>query len=170
LTARAFKYSPPSQKRLGVTPVGFRLDIPEGVVVQPSDPKIIQLRATETRAATGRPLGELEIRVFAARLIMDRDGVLLDAARALAEELYAAPRDGWLGATGTVELPAGEAWRADVQVTRDERGLIPILPYKSVYALGHPNAIVHAALLIVVQHAEATWLAGDEMLQSLEFV
>jgi hypothetical protein len=170
LTARAFKYSPPTQKKLGVTPVGFRLDVPEGVAIEPSDSRFVQLRASERRASTGRLLGELEVRVFSARLIMDRDGVLLEAARALAEELFAPPRDGYLGATGLVTLPAGEAWRADVQVTRDETGHMPALPYKSVYALGHPNAIVHSALLIVVQHAEADWPAGDAMLHSLEFV
>jgi hypothetical protein len=154
-----------------VTPVGFRLEIPEGVQVERSDPTIIQLRATERRAATGRPLGELEIRVFAARLIMDRDGVLLEAARALAEELFAPPRDGWLGARGAITLPAGEAWRADIQVTRDAHGGgLPELPYKEVYALGHPDEVAGAALLIVVQHAEATWDAGDLMLHTLEFV
>lgn len=170
LSSRAFKYEPKVQKRLGVTPVGFRLDIPASVVVAPADPTIIQLRATEERAASGRPLGIFEVRVFAARLIMDRDGVLLDAARALAEELFAPPRDGYLRHTGAVTLPAGDAWRADVEVTRDETGHLPALPYKEVYALGHPDAFVHAALLVVVQHAEATWDAGEQMLQSLEFV
>jgi hypothetical protein len=170
LTTRAFQYAPAEKRRPGVTPVGFRLDVPEGVVIEPSDPKIIQLRATERRAASGRPLGELEIRVFAARLIMDRDGVMLDAARAAAEELFAPPRDGWLGAVGAMTLPAGEAWRAEVRVTRDEHGRLPPLPYKTVYALAHPNAVVHAALLIVVAHAEADWPAGQAMLASLSFL
>ncbi len=155
---------------MGVKPVGFRLDLPGGVEIEPADPSIVQLRASERRVSTGRPLGELEIRVFAARLIMDRDGVLLEAAQALAEELFASPRDGYLGDAGAIMLPAGEAWRADMTVTRDAHGRLPLYPYKKVIALGHPDAFVHAALLIVMQQAEATWPAGDAMLQSLQFV
>jgi hypothetical protein len=170
LSNRAFEVAPPAQRRLGVAPIGFRVDLPEGVVIEPGDPQPAKLRCTERRLATGRPLGQLEIRVFAARLIMDRDGVLLDAARGLAEELFAPPRDGWLGATGPVSLPAGEAWRAEARVTRDEAGRLPAFPYKTVYALGHPDAVTNAALLIVVQHAEATWAAGDEMLRSVRFL
>ena len=117
-----------------------------------------------------RSVGELEIRVFAARMIMDRDGVLGEAAQALAEELFAAPRDGYLGATGSIRLPAGEAYRADMTVTRDAAGNQPQFPYKSVLAMGHPDYMIHAALLIVVQHAEADWPAGDAMLQSLSFI
>ena len=103
-------------------------------------------------------------------MIMDRDGVLLEAAEALAAELYAAPRDGYLGGTATVTLPAGEAFRADMTVTRDASGAAPRYPYKSVRALGHPEFMIHAALLVVVQHLEPEWPAGDAMLQSLAFI
>jgi hypothetical protein len=138
------------------------------VTVESAGEDAIKLRAVERRG--NRPIGELEIRVFAARMIMDRDGVLLDAATALAEELFAAPRDGYLGASGSITLPAGEAFRADMTVTRDAAGGMPAFPYKSVLALGHPDFMIHAALLIVVQHAEADWPAGDAMLQSLAFI
>ena len=140
------------------------------MTVEPPTADIIKLRAVERRGGSGKPIGELEIRVFAARMIMDRDGVLNEAAQALAEELFAAPRDGYLGATGSLTLPAGEAFRADMTVTRDASGHMPTFPYKSVLALGHPDFMIHAALLIVVQHAEADWPAGDAMLQSLSFI
>jgi hypothetical protein len=103
-------------------------------------------------------------------MIMDRDGVLLEAAEALAEELFAAPRDGYLGAAATVTLPAGEAFRADMTVTRDAEGRPPRYPYKSVLAVGHPDFMIHAALLVVVQHLEPDWPAGDAMLNSLAFI
>jgi len=105
-----------------------------------------------------------------ANVLLEAKG---DEVRMLATDLEVALRSrcqALVTKGGSLTLPAGEAFRADMTVTRDASGHMPTFPYKSVLALGHPDFMIHAALLIVVQHAEADWPAGDAMLQSLSFI
>ncbi|HEX7842981.1 MAG TPA: hypothetical protein VF469_36160 [Kofleriaceae bacterium] len=104
----------------------------------------------------GRTLGEIEISVFAAALIIDRDGILAEKA---CEVLG---REATLRGEPTavaVRLPGAAGFRADaVQNTA--------LPYRYVFALA-PDEVVDGGVLITIRCASPDWPAADQMLRSL---
>jgi hypothetical protein len=145
--------------------VGFHLQVPPGVtVLRASD----SFQAVE-RSRSGRVIGEIEVAVFYPSLIMDRDGVLWEAARGLARAALTPPRRGYAHDPFEMVLSGGPAWRADVVLERDPQG-VPPLCYHSALALGHPDLRRGAALLVVLRSAAERWPAGFAMVDSLGFL
>jgi hypothetical protein len=131
--------------------VGFQLDVPREVELR--EGPVLKCREV---LQGGRTLGELEVGVFAAALIIDRDGVLAEkACEVLARE--AALRGDPTAVA--VRLPGASGYRADaVQNTA--------LPYRHVFAIA-PDEVVDGGVLITVRCASPDWPAADHMLRSL---
>lgn len=131
--------------------IGFQLDVPREVELR--DGPVLKCREM---LQGGRTLGEIEVSVFAAALIIDRDGALAEkACEALGREavLRGDP------AAVAVRLPGSAGFRADaVQNTP--------LPYRYVFALA-PDEVVDGGVLITIRCASPDWPAADHMLRSL---
>jgi hypothetical protein len=98
--------------------------------------------------------------VFAAALIIDRDGILAEKAReVIARE---APVRGGAVAVA-VRLPGASGFRADaVQSTR--------LPYVYVFAVAPHDLGIDGGVLITIRSASPDWPAADHMLRSLRIL
>jgi len=100
----------------------------------------------------GKLIGELSIEVFAAALIIDRDGILAakagDAAGAVAVAF---------------ELEGTSGYRAE---TIDRGGP---LPYRHVLAIA-PEDGIDGGLLITLRCATPEWPRADELLRSLRLL
>jgi hypothetical protein len=131
--------------------VGFQLEIPREVELRENP----VLRCREVLQG-GRTLGELEVSVFPAALVIDRDGILAEKA---CEVLG---REATLRGDATavaVRLPGASGFRADaVQNTP--------LPYRYVFAIA-PDEVVDGGVLITIRCASPDWPAADHMLRSL---
>jgi hypothetical protein len=135
--------------------IGFQLEAPGEVELQDG----AVLRCREVRQ-DGRIVGELEVSVFAAALIIDRDGILEEKAReVIGREV---PVRG--GATAVaVSLPGASGFRADaIQSTR--------LPYVYVFAVAAHDLGVDGGVLITIRSASPDWPAGEHMLRSLRIL
>jgi hypothetical protein len=137
--------------------LGFQLEVPpelerfEGPVV-----------ACRELRPDGRVAGELEASVFAAPLIIDRDGILADkACEVLGRQIGEAAGVATAPAVA-MALPGAAGFRADaVQRTA--------LPYVHVFALA-ADAIVDGGVLITIRSAEPDWPAGEHMMRSLRLL
>jgi hypothetical protein len=146
--------SPPSTYRRpprGRPLIGFQLDVPREVELR--DGPILHCR--EVRQG-GQTLGEIELSVFAAALIIDRDGILAEkACEVLGREaaLRGEPT------AVAVRLPGACGFRADaVQRTP--------LPYRFVFAIA-PDEVVDGGVLITIRCTGPDWPAAEHMLRSL---
>ena len=105
----------------------------------------------------GKTIGELEVSVFAASLVIDRDGIL--AQKACSEVEREARKD---VTAVPVQLPGAHGFRAEaIQRTA--------LPYLYVFAMV-PQDGIEGGLLIKVRSARPEWPAADHMLQSLRIL
>jgi hypothetical protein len=131
--------------------IGFALEAPREVELR--EGPALQCREV---LQDGRTLGELEVTVFAAGLIIDRDGVLADKARdTIVREASVRGEP----TAVAVRLPGASGFRADaVQNTQ--------LPYRHVFAIA-PDDIVDGGVLITVRCASPDWPAADHILRSL---
>jgi hypothetical protein len=131
--------------------IGFQVDVPREVEMQ--DGPVLTCREV---LQGGRTQGEIEVGVFAAGLVIDRDGVLADKAR---EEIA---REATVRGEPTpvaVRLPGASGFRADaVQSTP--------LPYRYVFAIA-PDDVVDGGVLVTIRCASPDWPAADHMLRSL---
>jgi hypothetical protein len=131
--------------------IGFQVEVPAEVAVQ--DGPVLTCREV---LRDGRTLGEIEVSVFAAGLVIDRDGVLADRARdGIAQEA---------GVRGeptavAVRLPGASGFRADAVHGAP-------LPYRHVFAIA-PDDVVDGGVLITIRCASPDWPAADHMLRSL---
>jgi hypothetical protein len=134
--------------------IGFELETPKQVELR--EGPVLSCREVN---ADGRMVGELEVSVFAAALIIDRDGIL--AQKACDElEREARPRDGAVALA--VRLPGASGFRAEaVQRTP--------LPYVYVFAMA-PNLGVDGGVLVTVRSAQPDWAAADHMLRTLRIL
>ena len=134
--------------------IGFQLEVPGEVELQ--DGAVLLCREVPQG---GRTLGEFEVSVFPAALVIDRDGVLADRAReGIAHEaaLRGEPT------AVAVRLPGASGFRADaVQNTA--------LPYRYVFAIA-PDDIVDGGVQITIRCASPDWAAADHMLRSLRIL
>ncbi len=141
--------------------IGFELQTPGDIDVQPIERGEVVVRCSERRE-DGKTVGELEVAVFRAALVIDRDGILeekvSEAAGGVAEQgarvLPAIP----------VDLPGASGFRADVELTRRP------LPYVYVFAIAPHDLGVDGGLLVTVRCAEPEWAAADAILKSLRIV
>jgi hypothetical protein len=135
--------------------IGFQLEVPREVELREG----ATLKCREVLQG-GRTLGELEVSVFGAALVIDRDGILAEKAReVLGRE--ATVRGGPTAVP--VMLPGGAGFRADA-VTNTA------LPYRFVFAIAPADLGVDGGILVVIRCASPDWPAADHMLRSLRLL
>ena len=133
--------------------LGFQLETPPAIALR--DGAVLTCSEVEH----GRPIGELEVSVFAAALIIDRDGTLAQKACAAIEREVPLPN----GATAMpVELAGASGYRAEAVHGH-------ALPYRYAIAMAPPDGI-DGGVLVTVRAARPEWPAADHMLQSLRLV
>ena len=159
--ARPYRLAPAASRQRGLPAIGFEMTAPGDVELTPvgAGPQIV--RCCERRP-DGKTVGELEVSVFSAPLIIDRDGILEERARDVAEGAAHHAVSG----TFAVSLPGASGYRADVEV----RGRVrPPLPYVHVFAMAPPDG-VDGGLLITVRSATPEWPAAEAILGSLKLL
>ena len=135
--------------------IGFQLEVPGEVALSEGS----TLRCREV-LRDGRTRGELEISLFTAALVIDREGILAEkACEVLARE--AAVRGGPTAVA--VALPGASGYRADAVVNAT-------LPYRYAFAIAPPDLGVDGGVAIVVRCASPDWPAADHMLRSLRIL
>ena len=141
---KPFRQLPAVSRQRGLPAIGFELatDLelePVGHVVRGSE------------RHNGRTIGEVELEVFAASLVIDRDGVLEAKASSV------------VGTNALrVRLPGVRGYRAAAV------GNAP-LPYLYVYAMAAEGAL-DAGVLITVRSAHPDWPAAAALLMSLRIL
>ena len=135
--------------------IGFQLEVPREVELREG----ATLKCREVLQG-GRTLGELEVSVFGAALVIDRDGILAEkACDVLGHEVSVRG-----GPTAVpVMLPGGAGFRADA-VTNTA------LPYRFVFAIAAADLGVDGGVLVVIRCASPDWPAADHMLRSLRLL
>ncbi len=135
--------------------IGFQLEVPCEV-------EILEGPALKCRELLqgGRMRGELEIRLFAAALVIDRDGILSEKAC----EVLAGEATLGRGPTAVaVALPGASGFRADAVIHAT-------LPYRYAFAIAPPDLGVDGGVAIVVRCVSPDWPAADHMLRSLRIL
>jgi hypothetical protein len=135
--------------------IGFQLEVPREIEL--CDGPTLQCREV---LQGGRTRGELEISLFAAALVIDRDGILSEkACELLAGE--ATVRGGPMAVA--VALPGASGYRADAVINAS-------LPYRFAFAIAPPDLGVDGGIAIVIRCASPDWSAADHMLRSLRIL
>jgi hypothetical protein len=161
MTARAYRLAPIASRQRGLPAIGVEMVAPGDVELTPIGKGPAIVRCCE-RAADGRTIGELEVSVFSAALIIDRDGILEEKARDIAEDAARVA----VSATSAVSLPGASGYRADVEI----RGAVrPPLPYVHAFAMA-PEAGIDGGLVVTVRSAGPHWPAADAILASLKIL
>jgi len=150
--------------RLPPTParrVGFELATPSEVELSPAGESV---RCCERDG--DRTIGELEITVFRAALVIDRDGILEEKVR---EGIEAAIATGARVLEAVpVELAGASGYRADAEYLRGSTR--PALPYVYVFAIAPDDLGVDGGVLVTVRSASPDWPAADAILRSLKLL
>lgn len=170
-----YSQAPADSRRRGLPAIGFRVRIPVGVRAIPTDLVVADrgfLVRCEERADDGRLIGEMELGVFGAGLIVDRDGVLHDLVVAAAERAIESARAGRIVTVAPVELDAGaNGYRAEVELLRATRDAERVAcPHVAALALAPADLAVCGGVLLTTRSAAPEWPAADEMLASLRIV
>lgn len=105
-------------------------------------------------------VGELEVIMFSAALVIDRDGILAEkACQAMCD--LASLRNGAIAMP--VALPGASGFRAAAVHKA-------ALPYLYVFAVAPPDLGVDGGLLITVRTAGPDWAVADHVLRSLRIL
>jgi hypothetical protein len=144
LAAKPFRQLPTVARQHGLPPIGFEI-----VTELERSAARTGVRFTERR--DGTVIGELEVEVFAAALIIDRDGTLETLATSATR-------------TPAVPFTLGRAsgFRAEA-VTEGE------LRYLHVLAIAHDDAI-DGGVLVTMRCSRPAWPAAEAMLGSLRIL
>lgn len=145
--------------RLKLQTLSLELDAPNGVELVPVSPDVVRMREQQSN---GAPIGELEVSTFTDSLIIDRDGVLEDKARTLAQAAAPAAR---IDSCNPVTLAGVSGYRAEASVRSINR---PALPYIHVFVLAPDNTRINGGIAIMVRTARLEWAAGDAIIASLK--
>jgi hypothetical protein len=156
-----FRQPPTTARR-----VGFEIDPPTEISVQTHGAAI----RCQQLHPSGAPIGELELEVFHAALVIDRDGILEEKVAAAIARV-AAPGAQVLHPV-PVELAGASGFRADSEPTRAigaDATRAP-LPYVHVIALAPDDLGVDGGILITIRSASPTWPAAEKLVQSLRIL
>jgi hypothetical protein len=143
LAARSFKQLPAASRQRGLPPIGF------SIVTELEQVPGRMMHFTERR--DGKLVGELEVEVFAAALIIDRDGIL----ETMASSATSTPAVAF-------ELPGASGYRAET-VKQAE------LPYLHVLAVALDGAI-DGGVIVTMRCAQPEWPAAEALLRSLKIL
>lgn len=164
---------PASESRArGLPPIGFQLDVPPGVMLEQIDPagpdRAVVLRAHQ-HSEDGRLVGDLELGIFSAALLIDRRGVLRELVEVTAALAPGAPATSRLLGAGDASFAAGASgYRMDVVLTATDPGEPrPACPYVTWLALASDDLVLPGGLFATIRSAAPTWAAAGQMLDSL---
>lgn len=146
----AFRQLPQVARQRGLPAIGFEI-LPGDLVVS-TEPSGVGTRFIE-RGGDGNVVGELEVTVFAAALVIDADGALEEMASTACGGAAAEP----------VALPGATGYRA---AGRDKSAL----PCRNVFALAPHDLAVGGGLLVTIRTASPGWPAADALLRSLRIL
>jgi hypothetical protein len=149
--AKAYRQLPAASRKRGLPFIGFELSTDELEVTPVNDGETL-VRVTEVRD-DGKPVGELDVTVFSAALVIDRDGILEAKASDNTGGAHAMP----------VTLPGASGYFAETK--GDAR-----LPYRYVFAVAPHDLAVEGGVLVTVRSARPDWPAADRLLQSLRII
>ncbi|HVV81560.1 MAG TPA: hypothetical protein VHE35_00730 [Kofleriaceae bacterium] len=161
---RELKVLPVAAQRRGRPPIGFGLQVADGLGVElPESANQPLVRCTEATAS--RTIGVLEVDVFAAGMVVDPEGALQQIASAALDRLRG-------GGTARARPPTAfelddgvHGIRVHADLLRDGTGQRPALPYLTVVALA--GVSVRGGVIVTMASAAANWEAGDRVLDSL---
>jgi hypothetical protein len=141
--------------------IGFQLDTPREIELRDGQGQgqgqIVECR--EVRQ-DGKLVGELEVSVFAAALIIDRDGILEEkACEVILRECGGRGR----AVAVAVRLPGASGYRSEAVLTTP-------LPYVYAFAVTAYDLGIDGGVLIIVRSASPEWPAGDHMLRTLRIL
>ena len=131
--------------------IGFQLEAPAGLELREGP----ALQCREVRP-DGRVVGELEVGLFAAALVIDRDGILADKALEAIARLATLRR---VVVPEPVALPGANGFRAAAVHSA-------ALPYLYSFAIA-PSEGVDGGVLVTIRAATPEWAAADHVLRSL---
>lgn len=162
---RDLKILPVTASRRGRPPIGFGVQLADGLAVElPEAAAEPLVRCTEERA--GERAGVLEIDIFAAALVVDPERTIAEVARNALVRMCA-------GGTARGRAPVDfdmesgvHGVRLHADLVRGPDGQRPQLPYLTVIAL--VGSSVRGGVLITMRSAEDTWEAGDRVVESIE--
>lgn len=135
-------------------------------VAPPSGVEVVRSGETTRyrEAHGGATIGELEITMFKAALVIDRDGILEEKVRAaIASEVGAVVYE-----PGMIEVPGASGWQISAEYVRGAQR--PALPYVYVYALASDDLGIDGGVLVTVRSASPQWPAADQIVESLKIV
>jgi len=148
--AKAYRQLPAASRQRGLPSIGFEI-VPGELEVTPVPAGEMLLRCTEQH--DGKPVGELEVTVFSAALVIDRDGILEAKASENTGGAHAVP----------VVLPGASGYFAE---TRGDAQL----PYRYVFAIAPHDLAIDGGVLVTVRSARPDWPAAERVLQSLRII
>jgi hypothetical protein len=171
--AREYTHEPTESRRHGLPPIGFRVVLGDAITIAPAEPidAAAVLLHGEQRRGDDRLVGTIELGVFAARLMIDRDGTLARLVTVAAEHAITAPFTGRIESVHPVELAGGAIGAcAELILTRDEHGQArPALPYLDLYAVTSETELA-GGVFVTCHHAAPEWPAGRAMLDTLQIL
>ena len=132
--------------------IGFQLEVPPELELRDG----AELQGREVRQ-DGRVVGELTISLFAAALVIDRDGILAEQAVEGLSRLTTLHRP---PVAEPVALPGANGFRSAAVHSGP-------LPYLYVFAIAPPDLGVDGGVLIAIRAASPDWAAADQVLRSL---
>ncbi len=159
----AFRQLPTASRR-----IGFEIQPPSEVEVSPGVSARGDQLVTCRERRDGKTIGELEVRVFHAALVIDRDGILEEKVQEAIDEA-AEPGARVLPAI-PFALPGASGYRADLEVVRPMGTARPPLPYVYVFALAPNDLALDGGIIVTVRCASPDWQAGQRILQSLRIL
>ena len=148
---QAYRQLPAASRKRGLPFIGFELAT-EDLEVTPVNDGETLVRCVETRD-DGKPVGEIDVTVFSAALVIDRDGILEAKASDNTGGAHALP----------VTLPGASGYFAEAKGDA-------ALPYRYVFAIAPHDLAVEGGVLVTVKSARPDWPAADRMLQSLRII
>jgi hypothetical protein len=153
---------PPSLARA----FGFEIRTPSEVEVQPTNDRDTLVRCRE-RGPDGAPVGELEVAVFRAPLVIDRDGVLEAKAHEAVRAALPGSQRVRMQRTTPVSLAGATGYRGAGELVRAMGASEAGLRYVHAFAIAPEDAGVDGGVLVTVRSATASWPAAEAMLASL---
>ena len=149
---RFYRQLPAASRQRGLPSIGFEIVPSDELEVTPVAAGDALVRITQKRE-DGRPVGELEVTVFSAALVIDRDGILEAKASDQSGGAHAVP----------VVLPGASGYFAE---TRGDAQL----PYRYVFAVAPHDLAIEGGVLVTVRSARPDWPAADRLLHSLRIL
>ena len=153
IRSHAYRLLAAASRRRGLAAIGVELSAANSEIqLTPIEDGPVVVRCTEE--ADGKLIGELDVELFRAALVIDRDGIL----EAKAES--AASLAGRAGGPVAITLPGASGFRSEVV----RKGA---LPYVRVFAIAGDDLSADGGVLVTMRSAKPDWPAADEVLATL---